>query len=129
MLSLNEIRSRALAFVKEHSEDTSERAEAQTFWNEFFNIFGVSRRRVATFEKPIRRAGHSGGFADLLWKGTLLIEHKSAGENLDKAYSQALDYFEGLKENELPRYVLVCDFQNFKLYDLENDIITEFKLA
>lgn len=129
MLSLNEIRSRALAFVKEHSEDTSERAEAQTFWNEFFNIFGVSRRRVATFEKPIRRVGHSGGFADLLWKGTLLIEHKSAGENLDKAYSQALDYFEGLKENELPRYVLVCDFQNFKLYDLENDIITEFKLA
>lgn len=119
MLSLNEIKSRALAFSNEHARDSAERAEAQTFWNDFFNVFGVSRRRVASFEKPIRRAGHAGGFADLLWKGTLLIEHKSMGENLDKAYSQALDYFEGLKENELPRYVLVCDFQNFKLYDLD----------
>lgn len=129
MLSLNEIKSRAFAFAKEHSEDTSERAEAQTFWNEFFNIFGVSRRRVAAFEKPIRRAGHSGGFADLLWKGTLLIEHKSAGEDLSKAYSQALDYFEGLKENELPKYVLVCDFQKFKLYNLDNDTEIEFNLS
>lgn len=119
MLSLNEIKSRALAFSNEHAQDSAERAEAQTFWNDFFSVFGVSRRRVASFEKPIRRSGHSSGFADLLWKGTLLIEHKSAGENLDKAYSQALDYFEGLKENELPRYVLVCDFQNFRLYDLD----------
>lgn len=129
MLSLNEIKSRALAFSSEHAQDSSERAEAQTFWNDFFNVFGISRRRVASFEKPVRRSGHSGGFVDLLWKGTLLIEHKSEGENLDKAYSQALDYFEGLKENELPRFVLVCDFKNFKLYDLDEGKNYFFTLA
>ena len=40
-LSLNEIRDRARAFAKEWAEETSERAEAQSFWNEFFNVFGV----------------------------------------------------------------------------------------
>ena len=46
-LSLNEIRERARAFAKEWAGESSERAEAQSFWNEFFNVFGVNRRRVA----------------------------------------------------------------------------------
>jgi hypothetical protein len=52
--------------------------------------------------------------------GLLLIEMKSAGEDLEKAYTQAIDYFHGLKDEELPRCVLVSDFQNLHLYDLEN---------
>jgi hypothetical protein len=36
------------------------------------------------------------------------------------AKQQALDYFPGLKEHELPRYILVSDFQTFELYDLEH---------
>jgi hypothetical protein len=129
MLSLNEIRGRAFAFAKEHASDVSEKGEAQTFWNDFFHIFGVNRRRVAAFEKPICRAGGTTGFADLLWKGTLLIEHKSKGESLEKAYTQALDYFEGLKDHDLPRYVLVCDFQRFRVYDLDEDQQADFLLA
>ena len=54
-LSLNEIRDRARAFAKEWAGETSERAEAQSFWNDFFNVFGVSRRRVAVFEQKARR--------------------------------------------------------------------------
>jgi hypothetical protein len=42
------------------------------------------------------------GFIDLLWKGQILVEHKSRGKSLDKAYQQAKDYFPGLKEEELP---------------------------
>ncbi len=58
----------------------------------------------------------------------MLVEHKSKGKDLDKAYTQALDYFPGLKEAELPKYILVSDFENFKLYDLEEDRTHEFVL-
>jgi len=60
------------------------------------------------------------GFIDPLWKGVILIEHKSRGKDLVKAYQQAKDYFAGLKEKEVPRYILVSDFESFHLYDLEH---------
>ena len=59
------------------------------------------------------------GYLDLFWKGKLLVEQKSAGRSLTPARRQALDYFPGLKEHELPRYILLSDFQNFELYDLD----------
>lgn len=134
-LSLNEIKDRALAFSREWEGERSESAEAQTFWNEFFNVFGVSRRRLASFEEPVRRArtryeakGGGGGFIDLFWRGTLIAEHKSLGRDLDTAYKQALDYFEGLAERDLPRYVIVSDFARIRLYDLDANIKTEFFL-
>jgi hypothetical protein len=58
----------------------------------------------------------------------LLVEQKSAGRDLTRAKQQALDYFPGLKEHELPRYVLVSDFQNFELYDLEENTTSRFTL-
>jgi hypothetical protein len=120
-LSWNEIKSRATAFTKEWEHETSEDAEAKSFWDGFFNIFGISRRRVATFEQQVKKADDKAGFIDLLWKGVILIEHKSRGKDLTKAYQQAKDYFPGLKEKELPRYILVSDFANFRLYDLEEN--------
>ena len=54
-LSWNEIKSRALAFSKEWENDISEDAEAKSFWDDFFNVFGISRRRVATFEQQIKK--------------------------------------------------------------------------
>lgn len=117
-LSWNEIKSRALAFSREWQDESSEDAEAKSFWGGFFNIFGVSRKRVAAFEEPVRKLGDKQGFIDLFWKGVLLVEHKSRGRSLDKAYTQALDYFPGIAERDLPRYVLVSDFARFRLYDL-----------
>ncbi|MGH8397561.1 MAG: class I SAM-dependent DNA methyltransferase [Gammaproteobacteria bacterium] len=143
-LSPNEIRDRALAFAREWQGEGREKAEAQSFWNEFFKVFGISRRRVASFEEPVRRArqrmegeisraaGHtkgSSGFIDLFWKGTLIAEHKSAGKDLDTAYEQALGYFEGLPERDLPRYVVVSDFARIRLYDLDEKQQHEFPLA
>ena len=66
---------------------------------------------------------------DLLWKGILLVEHKSRGKDLDRAHQQALGYFSGLKERDLPRYILVSDFARFRLYDLEEDSQHEFPLS
>lgn len=124
-----EIKSRALAFSKEWEHESSEDAEAKSFWDGFFNIFGISRKRLASFEEPVKKLGDKQGFIDLFWKGVLLVEHKSRGKNLDKAYTQAIDYFHGIAERDLPKYVLVSDFARFRLYDLEsNDEPQEFGL-
>ncbi|MDR1351081.1 MAG: N-6 DNA methylase [Zoogloeaceae bacterium] len=128
-LSWNEIKSRAFAFAREWADETSEEAEAKSFWDGFFNIFGINRRRIASFEYPVVKSDGKGGFIDLLWKGILLIEHKSRGKDLNRAAHQAFDYFSGLKERDLPRYVLVSDFARFRLYDLETDETHEFTLA
>ena len=127
-LSWNEINKRAIEFSTEWKDTDCERAEAKSFWDSFFNVFGISRKRLASFEKPVKLLGEKHGLIDLFWKGTLLVEHKSKGKDLNKAYSQALDYFSGLKEYELPKYVLVSDFERFRLYDLEESSEIEFNL-
>jgi hypothetical protein len=124
-----EINQRAISFVHEWKDESYERAEAQTFWNEFFAIFGITRRRLAAFEKYVKLLGETRGFVDLFWKGTLIAEHKSSGKSLDSALVQVMDYFVGINENELPRYVIVSDFRRFRLYDLDKDINWSFDLA
>ena len=119
-LSWNEIRDRALQFSREWADESSEDAEAKSFWDAFFTVFGVTRRRLASFEEPVKKSDGAGGYIDLLWKGILLVEHKSRGKNLDRAFKQATDYFPGLKERDLPRYVLVSDFARLRLYDLDS---------
>lgn len=127
-ISWNEIRARAARFADEWKLAHYERGESQTFYNEFFEVFGVTRRRVASFEEPVRRLGDARGFIDLFWKSVLLVEQKSAGRDLVRAKQQALDYFPGLKEQELPRYLLLSDFQTFELYDLDENTQVRFRL-
>ena len=128
-LSWNEIRARAASFAEDWAESGYEKGETHSFYNDFFQVFGLSRRRVASFEEPVRRLGDRRGFIDLFWKGVLLVEQKSAGRDLTNAKQQALNYFPGLKEAELPRYILLSDFQTFELYDLEDDEHAAFALA
>lgn len=127
-LSWNEIKARSLAFAKEWENETSEHAEAKSFWDGFFTIFGISRKRIAAFEDPVKKLGNKQGFIDLFWKGVLMVEHKSRGRNLDSAYTQALNYFPGIQERELPKYILVSDFARFRLYDLDESEQYEFEL-
>ncbi|MCZ2132142.1 MAG: class I SAM-dependent DNA methyltransferase [Bacteroidetes bacterium] len=127
-LSWNEIKDRALKFSKEWADTSNEEADAKPFLVEFFNVFGITSKRVSTFEHRVKKLDDKDGYIDLLWKGTILIEMKSRGKNLDKAYGQAKDYLHGLKEHELPKYILISDFENFRLYDLEENKTIEFKL-
>ena len=83
---------------------------------------------MAAFEAPVARLGERRGYIDLFWKGVLLVEQKSAGRDLRPAKAQALSYFPGLTEAELPRYILLSDFQSFELYDLDEGIETRFAL-
>ncbi|HRK78081.1 MAG TPA: class I SAM-dependent DNA methyltransferase [Thiobacillus sp.] len=127
-LSWNEIKSRALAFSREWADAANEDSEAKPFWIGFFEIFGITNKRVATFEHAVRKFGGDQGYVDLFWPGVLLVEQKSRGKNLDRAFSQALDYFPGIKERDLPRHIVVCDFARFRLHDLETGDTREFAL-
>ncbi len=122
-LSWNEIKHRAIAFSKEWKDETREEAEAKSFWDAFFHVFGVRRRTVASFEEPVKKLSGDWGYIDLFWPGKLLAEHKSAGKNLGKAHSQGMEYIRALndsgREKETPRFLIVSDFQRIAIHDLE----------
>lgn len=128
-LSWNEIKTRAAAFVKEWEDEGNEEAEAKSFWDEFFYIFDTRRRKLAAFEYHVKKLNNKDGYVDLFWPGTLIVEHKSKGKDLEKAHGQVLDYFHGIPDAELPRYILVSDFARFRLYDLDNGTETEFHIT
>ena len=125
-LSWNEIKERALIFSKEWADTCNEDADAKPFLVEFINVFGISNKRVATFEHRVKKLDNKDGYIDLLWKGTILIEMKSRGKNLDKAYLQAKDYLLCLKQHELPKFILISDFETFRLHDLESPTVDSF---
>ena len=123
MLSWNEIRHRSIKFSRDWTGTTSEKSERQTFWNEFFDIFGIRRRTVASFEEPVKKLSGNWGYIDLFWPARVLVEHKSAGRDLDKAHAQGMEYIRGLvdsgREKECPRFLIVSDFKRIALHDLE----------
>ncbi|MDE0513219.1 MAG: N-6 DNA methylase [Gammaproteobacteria bacterium] len=127
-LSWNEIRVRAASFVQEWWNTVRERSETQSFYNDFFEIFGVKRRTVARYEQHVKKLDNRSGFIDLFWPGVLIVEQKSIGRDLTKAYGQAGEYFDALKESERPRYILVSDFQSFELHDLDERKTLAFPL-
>ncbi|MDR2150463.1 MAG: methylase [Spirochaetaceae bacterium] len=136
-MSLSEIRIRAAAFVSDWQEKAPlarEEADAQTFEAEFLAIFGVSRKQQAIFEYRVPLGGDTSGaqkgYIDLFWKKHILIEMKSPGKDLQKAYQQAKTYAHALPAQDLPRGILICDFLNFHYYDLTKDAaLHTFRLA
>jgi len=119
-----EMREKAEAFIIRWRGTTAERAEAQTFTNEFFKIFGLDRKNLAQFEKPIHKKDETGtGFADLFWSGKLIIESKSAHldnqKHWDKTLMQAEEYIEGLLQHQRPQYIMLMNFRRIKKYAVE----------
>ncbi|CAN1542126.1 hypothetical protein MCEMAEM4_01820 [Burkholderiaceae bacterium] len=127
-LNWNEIKSRALLFSKTWADATNEDSEAKPFWIAFFEIFGITDKRVATFELNVKKLGGAQGFVDLFWPGVLLVEHKSRGKNLDDAVDQAVGYLHNLPERDLPQLVVVCDFARFRVRILATGETVEFEL-
>ena len=101
-LSWNEIRTRAAGFAREWADAAYEKGETQSFYNEFFEIFGKRRRDVARYEERVQRLDHTAGYIDLFWPGVLLVEQKSAGRDLTAAREQAGTYFDALTDRERP---------------------------
>ena len=118
-LSWNEVRVRAAIFAREWQDAGREKGDTHSFYNDFFEVFGVRRRTVARYEQHVAKLNDRAGYIDLFWPGVLIVEQKRAGRDLDKAYGQAGEYFDALPEHERPRYILVSDFQTFELRDLD----------
>ena len=129
MKSWNEIRKAATAFSKRWKNAYDEKAQAQSFLKEFFAVFGVDTVVFNAFEHRVKFTDGSQGYADCFWQGTILVEMKSAGKDLDSAYQQAMEYVRTLPPADYPHAVVVSDFQRFRFYNLEKDnALTEFAL-
>lgn len=121
-LGWDEIRRRAKAFSEDWKTAHYEKGETQSFYNDFFEIFGIKRRQVAVYEKMVQGLdANRRGFIDLFWPGVLIVEQKSAGRDLLAAHMQASEYFNWLPERDQPRYMLTCDFQRWRLIDLDDN--------
>lgn len=128
--SKSAIRAAAADFASQYADASSEQSERQTFWNDLFGLFGLKRRQVATFERLARRASTGNhGWVDLLFPGQMAVEHKSLGEDLDKALGQLVDYLPALTPAEYPWLLVACDFQTFRWENLEDGTSGEFALA
>ncbi|MDR1781143.1 MAG: hypothetical protein LBR50_10535, partial [Tannerella sp.] len=132
-LSWNEIKARAAEFVNEwrdRAPTAREEADAQTFETGLLGIFGVSRSQMAIFEQKVKLRDGSNGYIDLFWKGHILIEMKSPGKDMAAAFEQAKNYANALPPEDLPKAILICDFNRFHYYDLaQNAEMTAFTLA
>jgi hypothetical protein len=118
-ITINEVRRRLQEFAKEHENDRGEKQFAQQFMRDFYSCFGLSKSSASMFEKKIIKLNNRNGFIDSFIPGVLLVEQKTTGSKLEKAYKQAIDYALALEnEFEKPQYILICDFQTFHLYNL-----------
>jgi type I restriction-modification system DNA methylase subunit len=118
-----EMRENAEGFIIRWRGTTAERAEAQTFTNEFFQIFGLDRKNLAQFEKPIQKKDETGtGFADLFWSGKLIIESKSAHldnqKHWDKTLIQAEEYIQNLLPHQQPQFIMLMNFKRIKKFEV-----------
>ena len=105
-----------------------EKGQAQIFLDRLFQAFGQAGCLDVGghTEFRIRKAHEDGGgtaFADYVWKPIVLTEMKRRGENLQKHYRQAFDYWTRLVPNR-PRYVVLCNFDEFRVYDFDTDLDT-----
>ncbi len=122
MKTLLQLQTAAQNFAAYYKDQTDERREKDTFWNEFFAIFGIDRKNVAHFEYPVKDPADNTQFVDIFWEGIFLAEHKSANKNLTKAKEQAERYLQEIgrtKPSALPEYYAVSDFAHFHLYRRE----------
>ena len=128
-LSWNEVRTRAAAFAEAWKDVAYEKGETQSFYNDFFEVFGKRRREVARYEQHVSKLDNRSGFIDLFWPSVLIVEQKSVGRDLTTAYEQAGEYFDALLERERPCFILVSDFQTFELHDLDEREAIAFPLT
>ena len=123
----------AIKFADKWKSFSDEKQHARGFWSEFFRtLCGVDDEEIAgiEYEKKVK-SSLSGNqeYIDIYWKNVALIEHKSAGENLDKAELQARGYLKSLPPGYRPRTIIISDFANFRLIDEKLNRTHQFTLA
>lgn len=116
----------AAAFAADWKGRGYEKGDAQVFWTELLrDVVGIKKVSAACrFE--YRTA--SGGFIDcLIPDAGVLVEQKALGVDLDKPeerqgrmvtpFEQAQAYAESFPNGRQPRFVVVCNFETFRVHD------------
>ncbi len=114
-----DIQDKAIIFAHEWKDVKDEDKWAKAFWVRFFDVFGVRERSLGIFEERVKLLSGSDGKIDFFAPNRFLVEHKSTGKDLGSAFIQAANYMDALSEDEKPRYIIVSDFQRFRIYDLD----------
>ncbi|MBR4686330.1 MAG: class I SAM-dependent DNA methyltransferase [Candidatus Methanomethylophilaceae archaeon] len=118
-LDWKDIKNSAAKFSIRFKDAKKEESYKQTFWNEFFQMFGIDAIEVGMYEQFVKKFDNHTGEIDYFWPGKLIIEHKSAGKDLEAAYNQAMDYIMGIEDRKIwPRYIIVSDFKRIRLIDI-----------
>ncbi|MCL9660681.1 N-6 DNA methylase [Paenibacillus hunanensis] len=121
-ISSEEILNRAYKFLKYHENDSDERQQSQMWIRDFLDIFNIPIEKINIgFEWRVNIDG-SQKYVDHLLNGTVLIEMKSRNKNLDKAKSQAFRYVMSLEKKDIPKYVILCNFERIQLFDLKSNL-------
>ena len=120
------------AWAKAHITG-DEKGQAQIFLDRLFIAFGHAGSLDVGGEPEfrVRKATEDGGgtsFADYVWKPVVLIEMKKRGTVLSKHYRQAFDYWTRLVPGR-PRYVILCNFDEFHVYDFETQMDSPVGIA
>ena len=109
----------------------NEKSDTQKFWLELLHdMFDIERPSLLIeFEKSVALEHRS--YIDAYIPSTrTLIEQKSNGANLDNAvkqsdgqvitpYEQAKRYSDWLPDSQRARWIVVCNFEEFRVYDME----------
>ncbi len=119
-------------FANKWRSAENEIRDYQSFWEDFFRyLCGVDDTKVAgiEFQFPVKSATSGNqNWIDVYWKNVAIIEHKSKGEDLDKAELQARGYLRSLAPGYRPRTLIISDFANFRIIDVKLNRTHEFKL-
>ncbi|MBQ6759760.1 MAG: hypothetical protein IJP42_11870, partial [Selenomonadaceae bacterium] len=106
-------------FVKQWSERGYEKGEAQPFWLSLLrDVFNISEpENFISFEVPIPH-----GFIDgLIDETKVLIEQKSSSVSLDdpEIFLQAVRYNNALNYSRKARWIITCNFREFRVFDMD----------
>lgn len=105
-----------------HDAEGYERGQSQNFWTQVFNSYGVSgQTQLKAFEHRLKD-GKGQKYVDAFIPKLVMIEQKSRGVDLHKAYAQVSGYYDKLNTNEKPRYIVLSNFDEIWLYDIANPL-------
>ena len=130
-LSWEEIEDRAASFRKTwEKQKGAERQQAQSFLRDFLSVFGMDNplENGGEFEHKTPKEVGDDGYIDYFLPKKLVVEMKSKGKDLNKAFEQVKDYVFHLPADEMPELVLVCDFNRFELFHRTTAEHVSFKL-
>ena len=125
-----ERRSAAARFAADWKGRGDEKQETQAFWLTLLQkIYGVEEpEKYISFELPVK-LDHTSFIDGYISDTRVLIEQKGQDVDLRKGYKQsdgsmltpfgqARRYAGYLPFNQVPRWIIVCNFQTFEIHDM-----------